>query len=158
MHSIISTSILAILGLASHNVAARIDLLTVSLEAHAEAQRQLTPPLDFGNIMGLAAFGDCTINPLSPASCLSSSFTTIHADASVVVATSSGCTINGKSKLGHHVIAGAAIKVTLVSTTGGTDFNFAQTGVYDETSDLTADTLTAIVSDTQTKKQFKYCR
>ena len=134
--SIISTSILATLGLASYNAAARIDTLPVSFETRSEANLQLIQAVDFGNIMGLAAFSDCTL-PLGALGTIDWSatpFTTTPAAASTIVATGTGCTSNGKSKLGHYVIVGDAstvVKIKLTTTTGGTDFNFAPVGSAD---------------------------
>jgi len=164
--SIISTTILATLGLASYNATARIDSLPVSFETRSEANLQLIQALDFGKVMGLAAFSDCTM-PLGAAGAIDWSatpFTTTPAAAGTIAVTGTGCTSNAKSKLGHYVIVGDAsttVKIKLTTTTGGTDFNFAPVGSADidntaahaSTADipLPTDTLTDVALGTTGK-------
>lgn len=136
MRGVISTSILASLSLASYNAVARVDSLPVSLQTRSEANLQLIQAVDFGPIMGLAAFSDCTLSPGAAGSIewTATAFTATPAAASTIAATGSGCTSNAKSKLGHYVIvgdAGTTIKINLKQTAGGTDFNFAPVGVAD---------------------------
>ena len=151
--SIIGTSIFATLGLTSYHAAARVDALPVSFETRSEAQLQLIQALDFGKVMGLSAFSDCTLDP-AVTEWSTTPFTTTDATASAATATGSGCTGAGAvSKLGHYVIVGdpsTSIKLTLTTTTGGTDFNFAPTGAYDIDPAAAAGALIAIASDAQT--------
>ncbi|NRA85395.1 MAG: hypothetical protein HRU22_16965 [Gammaproteobacteria bacterium] len=153
--SIIGTSILAALGLTSYNAAARIDSLPVSFETRSEANLQLIQALDFGKIMGLSAFSDCTLDQAS-VEWTATAFTATPALATGINAKagSTGCLLTaGASNLGHYVIVGDAsssIKIKLISTTGGADFNFEPTGNVDINAGtpLGTDALVPLAADT----------
>ena len=123
-----------VLALAASQASAALNPFPVAFSTQSEATITSIQALDFGPIMDLTAFGNCTLDA-SALDFTSAVFTTTPPAATGInPSAGSGCLRSDlSSNMGHYVLngtAGANVKIKLHSASGA-DFDFAPAGLWD---------------------------